>query len=115
MAKHTLVKNGTLLKKVQAQVKREWQTLPFKGLHQHRGSSPTSPTTSTLLLVSCQKGDKVHLFNASIIDGSDDEHSMKKKMINKFGLNGYNIITKLMEKLGKRKANSCGSRRLIHP
>jgi hypothetical protein len=47
------------------------------------------------------KVDKVQLFNASIID---DEHSMKNKMINEFGLNGYNIITKLMEKLDKRKA-----------
>jgi hypothetical protein len=29
---------------------------------------------------------------------------MKNKMINEFCLNGYNIITKLMEKLEKRKA-----------
>jgi hypothetical protein len=29
---------------------------------------------------------------------------MKNKMIKEFGLNGYNVITKLMEKLDKRKA-----------
>jgi hypothetical protein len=28
---------------------------------------------------------------------------MKNKMIKEFGLNGYNVITKLMEKLDKRK------------
>jgi hypothetical protein len=49
------------------------------------------------------KGEKVHLFNASNFDGINDEHSMKTKMISKFGLNGYNIITKLMEKLENRK------------
>jgi hypothetical protein len=50
------------------------------------------------------KGEKVHLFNASTFDGINDEHSMKTKMISEFGLNGYNIITKLMEKLENRKA-----------
>jgi hypothetical protein len=50
------------------------------------------------------KGDKVHLFNASTFDSCEDEHSMQNKMINYFSLNGYNIITKLMEKLEKRKA-----------
>jgi hypothetical protein len=51
------------------------------------------------------KGDKVHLFSASSIDDDDDdEQGMKNKMISEFGLNGYNIITKLMEKLDKRKA-----------
>jgi hypothetical protein len=46
------------------------------------------------------KGDKVHLFDANFIDNDvDDEYSMKNKMINEFGLNGYNVITKLMEKL----------------
>jgi hypothetical protein len=29
---------------------------------------------------------------------------MKNKMIKEFGLNRYNVITKLMEKLDKRKA-----------
>jgi hypothetical protein len=32
------------------------------------------------------------------------EHSMKNKMISEFSLNGYNVITKLMEKLEKRKS-----------
>jgi hypothetical protein len=50
------------------------------------------------------KGDKVHLFNAKFINDNDDEYSMKNKMINEFGTNGYNVITKLMEKLDKRKA-----------
>jgi hypothetical protein len=50
-----------------------------------------------------EKGEKVHLFNASSFDGNSDEHSMKNKMINEFGLNGYNIITKLMEKLKKER------------
>jgi hypothetical protein len=46
------------------------------------------------------KGDKVHLFDANFIHNDvDDEYSMKNKMINEFGLNGYNVITKLMEKL----------------
>jgi hypothetical protein len=47
---------------------------------------------------------EVHLFNASNFVGSDDEHSMKNKMISEFGLNGYNIIIKLMEKLEERKS-----------
>jgi hypothetical protein len=51
------------------------------------------------------KGDKVHLFDVNFTnDDVDDEHSMKNKMINEFGLNGYNVITKLMEKLKRRKA-----------
>jgi hypothetical protein len=47
------------------------------------------------------KRGKVHLFDASSID---DEQGMKNKIISEFGLNGYNIITKLMEKLDKIKA-----------
>jgi hypothetical protein len=51
------------------------------------------------------KGDKVHLFDANFIDDDvDDQLSMKNKMIKEFGLNGYNVITKLMEKVEKRKA-----------
>ena len=59
--------------------------------------------TPTCLMV---KGDKVYLFDANFIDNDDDddEHSMKSKMISEFGLNGYNIITKLIQKLEKRKA-----------
>jgi hypothetical protein len=53
--------------------------------------------TPTCLLA---KGDKVKLFNANSID---DECSMKDKMISKFSFNGYNIITKLTDKLEKRK------------
>jgi hypothetical protein len=33
-----------------------------------------------------------------------EQIAMKNKMIKEFGLNGYNVITKLMEKLDKRKA-----------
>jgi hypothetical protein len=47
------------------------------------------------------KGDKVQFFSESTIY-DDDEHSMKNKMINEFGLNGYNIITSFMEKLDKK-------------
>jgi hypothetical protein len=51
------------------------------------------------------KGDKVHLFDVNFTDDDvDDEYSMKNKMINEFGINGYNVITKLMEKLERRKA-----------
>jgi hypothetical protein len=51
------------------------------------------------------KGDKVHLFNVDFIDNDvDDQLAMKNKMIKEFGLNGYNVITKLMKKLDKRKA-----------
>jgi hypothetical protein len=32
------------------------------------------------------KGDKVYLFNESNIDASEDEHSMKNKMINGISL-----------------------------
>jgi hypothetical protein len=46
------------------------------------------------------KGYKVKLFKANYID----ECSMKDKMINEFGMNGYNVITKLMDNLEKRKA-----------
>jgi hypothetical protein len=50
------------------------------------------------------KGDKVHLFNVNFTDDDiDDQLAMKNKMIKEFGLNGYNVITKLMEKLDKRK------------
>ena len=47
------------------------------------------------------KGVKVTLPNQSHDD--DDESSLRNKMIKEFGINGYNIITKLMEKLEKRK------------
>jgi hypothetical protein len=51
------------------------------------------------------KGDEVHLFNVDFADDDvDDQLAMKNKMIKEFGLNGYNVITKLMEKLDKRKA-----------
>jgi hypothetical protein len=51
------------------------------------------------------KGDKVHLFDVDFTnDDIDNELSMKNKMINEFGLNGYNVITKLIEKLERRKA-----------
>jgi hypothetical protein len=42
--------------------------------------------------------------DANFVDNDgEDEHSMKNKMISEFSLNGYNIITKLMEKLEKIK------------
>jgi hypothetical protein len=44
------------------------------------------------------------LFDSNFVDNDDDEYSMKSKMISEFGLNGYNIITKLIEKLEKRKS-----------
>jgi hypothetical protein len=50
------------------------------------------------------KEDKVHLFNVDFTDDDDDQLAMENKMIKEFGLNGYNVITKLMEKLDKRKA-----------
>jgi hypothetical protein len=51
------------------------------------------------------KGDKVHLFNVDFADDDvDDQLAMKNKMIKEFSLNGYNVTTKLMEKLDKRKA-----------
>ena len=51
------------------------------------------------------KGDKVTLFSNDFPNDDDDEQiAMKNKMIKEFGLNGYNVITKLMEKLDKRKA-----------
>jgi hypothetical protein len=49
-------------------------------------------------------GDKVHLLNVDFTDDDDEQLAMKNKMIKEFGLNGYNVITKLMEKLDKRKA-----------
>ena len=74
-------------------------------LHQARNSSPTYKTTPTLQLASWQKGDKVTLFSNDFPNDDDDEQiAMKNKMIKEFGLNGYNVITKLMEKLDKRKA-----------
>ena len=48
------------------------------------------------------KGVKVTLPNQSHSD-DDDESSLRNKMIKEFGINGYNIITKLMEKLEKKK------------
>jgi hypothetical protein len=50
------------------------------------------------------KGDKVTLFSDDFTNDDDEQISMKNKMIKEFGLNGYNVITKLMEKLDKRKA-----------
>jgi hypothetical protein len=50
------------------------------------------------------KGDKVHLFNDDFINDDEEQLAIKNKMIKEFGLNGYNVITKLMEKLDKRKA-----------
>jgi hypothetical protein len=51
------------------------------------------------------KGGQGTFVDANFVDNDDDdEHSMKSKMISEFGLNGYNIITKLMEKLEKREA-----------
>jgi hypothetical protein len=50
------------------------------------------------------KGDKVHLFNDDLINDDEEQLAMKNKMIKEFVLNGYNVITKLMEKLDKRKA-----------
>jgi hypothetical protein len=50
------------------------------------------------------KGDKVTLFNDDFTNDDDEQIAMKNKMIKEFGLNGYNVITKLMEKLDKRKA-----------
>jgi hypothetical protein len=50
------------------------------------------------------KGDKVHLFNDDFINDDEEQLAMKNKMIKEFGLNGYNVNTKLMEKLDKRKA-----------
>jgi hypothetical protein len=50
------------------------------------------------------KGDKVTLFNDDFTNDDDEQLVMKNKMIKEFGLNGYNVITKLMEKLDKRKA-----------
>ena len=47
------------------------------------------------------KGAKVTLSNQSHDD--DDESSLRNKIIKEFGINGYNIITILMEKLEKRK------------
>ncbi|KAJ1254462.1 hypothetical protein BS78_K059000 [Paspalum vaginatum] len=47
------------------------------------------------------KAKKVYSDHSSSSD--DDEQSHKQKMIKEFGLNGYNIITKLMKKLEKTK------------
>jgi hypothetical protein len=44
------------------------------------------------------KGDKVNLFNVEFTDDDDKQLAMKNKMIKEFGLNRYNVITKLMEK-----------------
>jgi chromosome segregation ATPase len=51
------------------------------------------------------KGDKIHLFNDDFINDDEEQLAMRNKMIKEFGLNGYNVITKLMEKLDKRKAS----------
>jgi phosphate starvation-inducible protein PhoH len=50
------------------------------------------------------KGDKVTLFSDDFTNDDEEQIAMKNKMIKEFGLNGYNVITKLMEKLDKRKA-----------
>jgi hypothetical protein len=49
------------------------------------------------------KGDKVTLFSDDFTNDDDEQIAMKNKMIKEFGLNGYSVITKLMEKLYKRK------------
>jgi hypothetical protein len=49
------------------------------------------------------KRDKVALFSDDFSNDDDEQIAMKNKMIKEFGLNGYNVITKLMEKLDKRK------------
>jgi hypothetical protein len=51
------------------------------------------------------KGDKVTLFSDGFTNDDDEQIAMKNKMSKEFGLNGYNVITKLMEKLDK-KSNS---------
>jgi hypothetical protein len=51
-----------------------------------------------------EKGDKVILFNDDFTNDDDEQIAKKNKMIKEFGLNGYNVITKLMEKLDKTKA-----------
>jgi hypothetical protein len=84
--------------------KKGWQTLLSKTLMSCLFNNLSNDSfTPTCLVV---KGDKVHLFDANFIDNDydDDEHSMKSKMISEFGLNGYNITTKLIQKLEKRKA-----------
>ena len=55
--------------------------------------------TSTCLMA---KGVKVTLPNQSHSD-DDDESSLRNKMIKEFGINGYNLITKFMEKLEKKE------------
>ena len=47
------------------------------------------------------KGKKVSTETPSSSD--DDESSIRDNMIKEFGLNGYKVIKKLMEKLEKRK------------
>jgi chromosome segregation ATPase len=104
MVKPTLVKNGTPMKRVLALKKRKrWQTSP-SNLLQARNSSPTSMSTPTLQLASWQKETRYILFNYDFINDDEEQLAMKNKMIKEFGLNGYNVITKLMEKLDKRKA-----------
>jgi hypothetical protein len=102
-----LVKNGTPVMRVQAPKMKEWQALPFRSHHQHHASSPIFTNLSdneddyapTCLLAN---GAKVTLSNLSH-DDDDDESMLRNKMIKEFGINGYNIIIKLMEKLEKRK------------
>jgi hypothetical protein len=50
------------------------------------------------------KGDKVTLFSDDFTNDDDEQLAMKNKMIKEFGLNGYNVITRLTEKIDKRKA-----------
>jgi hypothetical protein len=58
IAKLTLVKNGTPMRRVLAQMKNKgWQTLPSNPPH-HHGSLPTSPAIPSLPLVSWQRGTK---------------------------------------------------------
>jgi hypothetical protein len=58
MVKLTLVRNGTPMRRVLAQMKnKDWQTLPFKN-PRYQGSSPTSSMTPSLPLVSWQKGTR---------------------------------------------------------
>jgi hypothetical protein len=51
----------------------------------------------------CFRVPTVTLFNDDFTNDDDEQLAMKNKMIKEFGLNGYNVITKLMEKLDKRK------------
>jgi hypothetical protein len=59
------------------------------------------------------KEDKVHLFNDDFINDDEEQLAMKNKIIKEFDLNGYNVITKLMKKLDKRKTTLDGQEDLL--